>query len=87
MTMVPDELHKTFQKSLKCKVCFESPQHNLTRPLVDMAQPRWIGPGYWKTTPKIALVLTNPGAGNGYGDTENRRLNDLLKNIPPTIRL
>ncbi|MCX7144014.1 MAG: RseA family anti-sigma factor [Proteobacteria bacterium] len=52
--------------AVRCNACFESGQ--LKRPYVNIAQPRYIGPGYWKAKKRIALAMLNPGAGeaNAY---------------------
>jgi hypothetical protein len=51
---------------------------NLQRPLVDRAQPRWIGPGYLNSTPRIVFMMLNPGGGESRHDTADARLRDLL---------
>lgn len=56
-------------EALRCRSCFDT---RLVEPAtIDLAQPRWIGPGYWSSKPRIALVLINPGAGAKYAKGRN----------------
>lgn len=49
-----------------CNDCFLS-DPTLHRPVLDAPQARWIGRKYFSSSPRIALVLVNPGGGNSDG--------------------
>ena len=55
--------------------CFEAGA--LKPALVDRAQPRWVGPRYRSATPKVVLLLINPGSGKGHAP--NATLRELLR--------
>jgi len=56
------KLNQIASSAIRCNACFENGQ--LTRPYVDLAQPRYIGPAYVDGHPKIAWIMINPGAGS-----------------------
>lgn len=58
-------------RAVRCNACFETGQ--LTRSYVDLAQPRYIGPGYVNAHPKIAWVMINPGAGSANSADQSWR--------------
>jgi hypothetical protein len=62
--------------AVKCRVCFD--RFSVQSALVDLAQPRWVGPRYWSSSPRIVVVLVNPGAGDDWADAENQALRQLL---------
>jgi len=49
-----------------CRLCFQ--EGIVSSPAIDMAQPRWVGPRYFETSPRILAVLLNPGSGGGYDE-------------------
>ena len=59
-----------------CRVCFETLR--IAPPIVDIAQPRWVGPNYWVQSPRILLMLLNPGSGEGYNEVADQSFRDLL---------
>ena len=61
------------REATRCRACFDS---NLVRPaFIDIAQPRYIGPGYWTAKCRVAVVMLNPGQGRANAaDQEARRL-------------
>lgn len=56
-----DELTDLAHSAVACHACFSDGR--LHRSFVDLAQPRYIGPGYRSASQKIAFVMLNPGAG------------------------
>ena len=59
------------RKAVRCRRCFVD---QFGKPAgIDLAQPRWIGPKYWKARPRVILVLLNPGAGNSPGKRERSK--------------
>ena len=72
-----EEVDGIFKEAMNCRRCFDE---GVGRPaFIDLAQPRWIGPNYWSSEPKILLVLLNPGAGNTRSKREkNRALREIF---------
>lgn len=58
------------RRAVGCNACFVDGR--LQRPLVDIAQPRWVGPGYWSARPKVCIVALNPGGGSDRHAAANR---------------
>lgn len=56
-----------------CAQCFH-PGSGLLLSTVDVPQPRWVGPDYGESAPRILIVMLNPGAG---GESQ-RPLQSLL---------
>jgi len=50
-----------------CEDCFQM-SLGLTRSLCDTPQPRWIGKDYYTASPRVAVVLINPGGGGPSAD-------------------
>lgn len=55
-------LESIARAAVECDICFRDGR--LKRPLVDVAQPRWIGPDYWQASPRVVIVALNPGGGS-----------------------
>ncbi|WP_306044503.1 hypothetical protein [Nioella sp. MMSF_3534] len=72
----PQGFRHICQEAVQCNKCFEG--GGLKRPLVDKAQPRWIGSGYAATSPRIVFMLLNPGSGGGRQDGADESLRNLL---------
>src|ERR1051326_2268489 len=49
---------------------------------VDVAQPRWVGPLYWRSSPRVLLLLLNPGA----GEAAKRDVNLIFAERLPCFR-
>src|SRR5262249_29966989 len=64
---------KSFQEiakqAVRCDYCFRTLTLGLYRAQIDIAQRRWIGPHYHRANPKVAVIMTNPGAGKGRNKT------------------
>jgi len=56
-----EQIENLNREATRCNRCFAG--GTLTRPFVDIAQPRPIGPGYWEAKPRVVVVMLNPGAG------------------------
>lgn len=63
------------QRAVSCRACFDSMP--LKPAMIDLAQPRWVGPGYWTSELRVCAVLVNPGSGKNQ--SSNVRLRDLLR--------
>ncbi|VGO18069.1 hypothetical protein SCARR_00120 [Pontiella sulfatireligans] len=61
---------------MKCRHCFN--QIGVEAPLIDIAQPRWIGSEYWKASPKVLILMLNPGSGESRKDDADTRFRNLL---------
>lgn len=64
------------KQAVACSACFH--RRLAERAFVDLAQPRWIGPDYWTTDPRVVIVMLNPGSGAFRSDGADDRLRDLL---------
>jgi len=54
-------IDQIFCKSMRCRKCFD--QKLADSALIDVAQPRWIGPRYFKAPKKILIITQYPGVG------------------------
>lgn len=63
---------------MQCRTCF-GPSSNLTRPIIDLPQPRLVGSRYFSTSPRLLVVMLNPGAGTDTHVRDNRRSVELLR--------
>ncbi|MEI7465293.1 MAG: hypothetical protein WCJ87_08105 [Burkholderiales bacterium] len=76
--MATDEaIAARYKAAMDCSSCFGS-MGALSRASVDLPQPRWVGPRYESSHPRVLIVLINPGAGNGRQTPENVDLKRLL---------
>lgn len=57
------------RSAVACNACFVDGR--LQRPLVDIAQPRWVGPKYWGAPRKVCILALNPGGGSERHAQEN----------------
>lgn len=65
-----------FREAMKCRQCFD---RGIAKPsLIDVAQPRWIGPRYFDASLRVLVVSLNPGAGN---TAEKQRLNRPFRQV------
>jgi hypothetical protein len=62
------ELNSLFRTAVGCSVCFQD--GTLQRSFIDIAHPRLIGADYWTATPRILVLMINPGQGS---DDESHR--------------
>jgi hypothetical protein len=46
---------------------------------INIPQPRWIGDGYWASSPRVCVVMLNPGAGADHNGISNRRMRAFLE--------
>ena len=53
------ELEQLARTATRCRDCFIDGR--VTAPYIDVAQPRWVGPSYWDSRPRIAILMINPG--------------------------
>ncbi len=59
------------REATRCRFCFE---RGWVQPAyIDAAQPRYVGPGYWTTERRIALVMLNPGQGSANDADQKAR--------------
>ena len=69
-----------YRNAMPCNACF-GPQSQLQRPIVDVPQPRWVGPKYPAARPRVLVVALNPGAGTARHAASNQKLHTLLHNF------
>jgi len=67
-------LHKLASEATRCDACFGPGQ--LKRSFVDVPQPRYIGPKYATSAPRMCWLMINPGAGDA--DASNRSWRSVL---------
>jgi hypothetical protein len=65
------------REATTCRVCFD--HGTITAPTIDIAQPRWIGNGYWTSSPRVCVVMLNPGAGGDHNADANRQMHAVLQ--------
>ena len=73
----PQEIEALCREAVKCRACFD--HGALTSATIDIAQPRWIGDGYWTSSPRVCVVMLVPGAGANHNAAANRRMQTLLQ--------
>lgn len=66
-----------YQAAMSCSACFV-PGTGLHLPTIDVPQPRWVGPAYHSSSPRVLVVMLNPGQGDGPQLEKNRQLKALL---------
>ena len=69
-----ESLYKT---AMNCTACFFAGR-GLHLPTIDLPQPRWVGPAYSTSAPRVLVVMLNPGQGDGPQLEQNLRLKTLL---------
>jgi len=77
MSRIPSKFNHLCLQAVKCRHCFG--HLGLKAPLIDRAQPRWVGDKYWNANQKVLLLLLNPGSGAGRKDDANLRLRSMLR--------
>ena len=72
-----DKIEQIYREATKCRVCF-SQISQLESSLIDVAQPRWIGPNYWTASKRVTVVMLNPGSGAFRKDSGDSRSRELI---------
>lgn len=70
------EFESLAAEAVRCRVCFE--RLELQPAMIDIAQPRWVGPEYWNSKPRVAIVMLNPGSGTFRSDGADEDFRSLL---------
>lgn len=73
----PVTVENLYQAAMGCDACF-FPGSKLHLPTVDLPQPRWVGPSYHTSDPRVMIVMLNPGQGDGAQLGQNILLKNLL---------
>jgi hypothetical protein len=60
---------------VQCSICFD--QKLAVEAPNNISQPRWIGPLYKNSRPRILVLLVNPGSGKGYTQYQNMNSDPL----------
>lgn len=66
-----------YQAAMNCAACF-APGTGLHLPTIDVPQPRWVGSSYHTSSPRVLVVMLNPGQGDGPQLEQNLQLKALL---------
>jgi hypothetical protein len=72
-----DAMADLYRCALQCRICFAE-QRGLTAPIIDLAQPRWVGSRYFRAKLRIIFVMMNPGAGGPSKEAGNRVSREML---------
>ncbi len=72
-----DAIADLYRHALPCRKCFAE-QRGLTAPVIDLAQPRWVGSRYFRAKLRITFVMLNPGAGAPSKAAGNRAAREML---------
>lgn len=67
-----------YRTATGCRVCFEGDEA-AEAPTIDIAQPRWVGRDYWRSKPRVLLLMRNPASGDFREDTGDQRMRELLR--------
>lgn len=72
-----NKIAKIYRKAIGCRMCFTE-ETGLKAPIIDVAQPRWIGENYQNVRPRITFIMINPGAGDRTKDAGNHDAQEVL---------
>ncbi|MBE0429655.1 MAG: hypothetical protein IBX61_07255 [Thermoleophilia bacterium] len=76
---VKAEFENLCGRAVACRSCFEE---GLVAPsLIDLAQPRWVGPKYAAAERRVVAVMLNPGSGESRKDGANERFRKLIRDF------
>ncbi len=75
-TSLEHKLDTIYQEAVTCRSCFKAGFARSA--LVRYAQPRWVGPRYLTSSPRVAIVMLNPGGGGSTRKRGNIEWNNLL---------
>jgi len=68
-----------YRKATSCRECFDLSE--VETPIVDIAQPRWIGPRYFSTQTRVAIAMLNPGSGDSGLNTADKTALAVLRSF------
>lgn len=74
MPRYPRECLQLIRNAVKCRECFLLGE--VQAPFIDVAQPRSIGPRYWTSSPRVVVLMLNPGQ-SGADDGARRFLTNI----------
>ena len=74
------EVEELYRGAVRCNHCFKS-NHALQRARIRLPQPRWVGPAYGNTQPRVLAVLLNPGDGGEQRIGQESRFERLLRSF------
>jgi hypothetical protein len=83
---VKQEIEDLARAATNCRECFTI--ENVTSSCIDVAQPRWIGSGYWTRPFRVVILMCNPGQGSKYSARANevRRLIQQFREGTTSLR-
>jgi hypothetical protein len=77
--MIEQGLEQLCREACNCRICFQG--SGLRAPLIDIAQPRWVGPRYRAAIRRIVIMMLNPGGGESRADGADAEFRRLLKDF------
>lgn len=69
-----DNIEAIYKSVVACDTCFLTGA--IKRSFVDIAQPRYVGKGYWTAQRRLVFLSINPGAGSG--DQNDQKMRDEI---------
>ncbi len=73
----PEGIEALCREATTCRKCFDF--GTIQDAPINIAQPRWIGDGYWASSPRVCVVMLNPAAGAAHNEEANREMLALLQ--------
>ena len=75
--MSQSEFEALTVRAVACRTCFH--ELSVDAALIDVAQPRWVGPEYVSARRRVAIVMLNPGSGESRTDDADDRFRQLMR--------
>jgi len=72
-----EQFESLSREATNCRFCFD--RFGVRAPTVDLAQPRWVGNGYWNQPQRKMILLRNPGSGEGRTDGADKVMRERLR--------
>ncbi|MEI7815514.1 MAG: hypothetical protein WCJ13_12105 [Coriobacteriia bacterium] len=71
------EFEALCSRAVGCRRCFDA--RSVAPSLIDIAQPRWVGPRYESAKRRVVVVMLNPGSGESRRDGADERSRQLIR--------
>ena len=71
------EFEALCSRAVGCRRCFDA--QSVAASLIDIAQPRWVGPRYESAKRRVVVVMLNPGSGESRRDGADERSRRLIR--------
>jgi hypothetical protein len=74
---VTPQISNIFKQACECRICFQD--LHIKAGSINIAQPRYIGPGYRTAQTRILILMINPGSGKFRADQADSKHQALLR--------